>query len=133
MKIVLIVSGTALILFVGVLFRSGRLVSAFRRQLGLSLLSATDANGDKWVLQPASGQKLSRFKDGDTKPGLPLLVRTDVQTKGRNISIGLVIEGQAGEVYQPGATKNGGRVAAPKFKIVDESGNVVGSGPFEYG
>jgi hypothetical protein len=93
----------------------------------------TDENGDKWVLDPVKGQSLSRFKDSSPKPGPPLLVKTDVQTKGRSISIGLVIEGQAGEVYQPGATKNGSRVPAPKFRIIDGSGKVVGSGLFEYG
>jgi len=96
-----------------------------------SSLSATDENGDNWTLglaglpsePPASG----------VKPGVPLSVKADVQGYGKSISIGLIIEGQAGEVYQPGAARNGGRMSPPTFTVCDESGTILGAGSFEYG
>ena len=135
MKIILIVSAVAVLtLLVGALFRAGHSrPPSPRQQAGLFSLSATDDNGDKWALGLGRVPAQWPVNDGSMKRGAPLLVKTDVQTKGRSISIGLVIEGQAGEVYKPGATRNGSRVAAPKFKIVDGSGAIVGSGSFEYG
>ena len=96
-----------------------------------SSLAATDSSGDKWTLGLAGVPPQAR--DGDTKPGAPLSVKADVQGYGRSISIGLRIQGQAGEVYQPGAAKNGRQRPAPTFKVFDESGTVLGSGSFEYG
>ncbi|MGD8500269.1 MAG: hypothetical protein PVJ86_06460 [Phycisphaerales bacterium] len=130
-KTILIVSAVVVI---GVLLQ-GLLSSSrsSRRKLGLPSLSTTDENGNKWVLDPVKGQSVSRFKDSSAKPGPPLLAKADVQTRGRVVSIGLVVKGQAGEAYQPGIIRNGSRVPAPEFKIIDESGKVVGSGRFEYG
>jgi hypothetical protein len=134
-KTVLIVCAVvASVVVIGALFQG--LLSSSRlswQKLGLSSLSMTDGNGHKWVLDPVKGQSRSRIKDSSAKPGPPLLVKADVQTMGRVVSIGLVVEGQAGEVYQPGIIRNGSRVPAPGFKIIDESGKVVGSGRFEYG
>jgi len=104
-----------------------------REQIGLFPLSMEDENGDTWVLNLAKGQSLSGFEDSSEKPGPPLMVRTDVQAAGRQLSIGLIIEGQAGESYQPGVMKNGSIVPPPSFKVTDESGKVVGSGQFHYG
>jgi len=103
-----------------------------RRQMGLSALSMTDANGDKWVLDLAKGQSASGLKDG-AKPGPPLLVKTDVQIRGRNVSIGLIVEGQAGEKYAGGVQKNKRWQPAPGFKIVNEAGKTLTTGRFKYG
>ncbi len=75
------------------------------------------AGGDQWV----------SLADNTGEP------YTDVNGSGSSISIGLIIEGQAGEVYEPGAAKNGRRMPAPKFTVFDESSTVLGSGSFEYG
>ena len=104
-----------------------------RQQLGLSSLSTTDENGDKWVLDLVKGQSLSSLKDSSAKTGPPLLVKTDVQISGRDVSIGLIVEGQAGEKYAGGVQKNGRWQPAPAFNIVSETGKVLTSGRFKYG
>ncbi|MHC4508825.1 MAG: hypothetical protein ACYTAO_07695 [Planctomycetota bacterium] len=133
-KIALIVSVVVLVVAVGVLLRGSFLSSTpSRRQLGLSSLSATDENGDKWVLELVKGQPLSDFRDSSARRGAPLLIKTDVQIVGRDVSIGLIVEGQAGETYVPGVQKNGQWQPAPGLKIVDEAGNTLGTGKFKYG
>ena len=134
-KIVLIVSVAAVLIVVaGVSFRSCRLSSASpRQQLGLSSLSITDENGDKWVLDLAKGQSLSLFKGSGSKTGPPLVVKTDVQTEGSEVSIGLVVEGQAGEKYVGGLKKNEQWQPPPRFKIIDKAGKVLATGVFKYG
>ncbi len=104
-----------------------------RQQPGLSPLSMTDENGDKWILDLARRQSLSSLKDSNAKSGPPLLVKTDVQIRGRNVSISLIVEGQAGEKYIGGVRKNRQRQPAPGFNIVDEAGKVLTSGRFRYG
>ena len=103
-----------------------------RQQMGLSALSMTDASGDKWVLDLDKGQSAYSLKDG-AKPGPPLLVKTDVQISGRDVSIGLIVEGQAGEKYASGVQKNKQWQPPPGFKIVDEAGKTLTSGRFKYG
>jgi hypothetical protein len=104
-----------------------------REKLGLSAQSITDENGDKWVLDLAKGQTTSSIKNSDAKPGPPLIVKTDVQTSGREVSIGLVVEGRAGEKYIGGVKKNGRLQLPPSFQIVDEAGKTLLSGAFKYG
>ncbi|MHC4146929.1 MAG: hypothetical protein ACYSWW_23605 [Planctomycetota bacterium] len=102
-------------------------------QIRFSSLSATDDNGDQWTLNLTGIPSLYGSGGDNIRPGPPLLVKADVYSRSRSISIGLTIRGQAGEVYQPGAAKNGRRVASPRFRILDEAGKVVGTGQFEYG
>lgn len=104
-----------------------------RQELGSSSLSMADENGDKWVLDMVKGPSLSGFKDSSVKPGPPLLVKTDVQISGLDASIGLVIEGKAGEKYIGGAQKNGQMQPAPGLKIVDGTGKTLTTGAFKYG
>lgn len=104
-----------------------------RQELGLSSLSTTDENGDKWILDLVKGQSPSSLKDSSAKTGPPLLVKTDVQISGRNVSLGLIVEGQAGEKYAGGVQKNGQWQPAPAFNIVNEAGKVLNSGRFKYG
>jgi len=104
-----------------------------RQEIGLTSLSVTDDNGDKWVLDLAKGQSLAGLKDSSAKPGPPLLVKTDVQISSSDVSIGLIVEGQAGEKYAGGVQKNGQWQQAPAFSIVDEAGKTLTSGRFKYG
>jgi hypothetical protein len=100
-------------------------------QIRFSSLAATDDNGNNWRLGLRAIPP--QVPEGATDAGEPLLVRADVRGAGRYISIGLVIQGQAGEIYEPGAARNGRLMPAPTFKVFDESGKTVGSGSFEYG
>jgi len=100
-------------------------------EIRFSSLVETDGSGDNWRL----GLKAipPQLPEGATRAGEPLLVKADVRGAGSYISIGLIIQGQAGEVYEPGAARNGRLMPAPTFKIFDESGKELGSGWFEYG
>jgi hypothetical protein len=104
-----------------------------RGKLGLSAQSMTDENGDRWILDLAKGQTTASFKNSDMKPGPPFKVKTDVQLSGREVSIGLVVEGQAGEKYIGGVKKNGRLQLPPSFQIVDGAGKTLTSGAFKYG
>ena len=132
--IVIVSVAVVAVVVIGALLRSiFSSPASSRQQLGLSSLSTTDENGDKWVLDLAKGQSLSGLKDSNAKPGPPLLVKTDVQINGRDVSIGLIVEGQAGEKYAGGVQKNGQWQQAPAFNIVSEAGKVLTSGRFKYG
>jgi hypothetical protein len=133
-KIIIIASAVFAIILIGALvhgiFSSP---ASSRQQLGLSSLSTTDENGNEWVLELAKGQSISSLKDSTAKTGPPLLVKTDVQIKGRDVSIGLVVEGRAGEKYVGGVQKNGQWQPPPAFNIVNEAGKTLASGRFKYG
>ncbi len=101
------------------------------QEIVFSSLAVKDSSGDDWHLALAGVPPQAR--DSGKKPGAPLSVKADVQGHGQSISIGLIIEGQAGEMYGPGAAKNGRKRPAPKFTVFDEAGTVLGSGSFEYG
>jgi len=91
-------------------------------------LRRTDEKGDTWVLESAGG-----LSPG-APAGPPIVVKTDAyRVSERETSIGLILQGQAGEVYRPGAAKNGARVPAPAFRIVNEAGQVIAQGNFSYG
>jgi hypothetical protein len=122
---------TVLAVMMGLIIRSCSTSS--RPRAGLPPLSITDENGDKWVLDPVKGQLLSRFKGSSAKPGPPLLIRTDVQTKGREVFIDLIVEGQAGERYVGGVMKNEQWQPPPKLKILNQAGAVLATGEFKYG
>jgi hypothetical protein len=105
---------------------------------------AKQSNGDKWqIFSYGPWQKLGKIevtKDQTTtiKLGEPLLVKADVDSTrraktGNRISIGFSIVGQAGEKYSSRIKKNNRDTAAPKLKIVDQEGNILASGKFEYG
>ncbi len=120
------------VVVIGVLL-SGSFSDPSREELGLGPQSATDQSGDKWVLELIKGQPVSSFADSSAKPGPPLLVKTDVQISGRDVSIGLIVQGQAGELYVPGVQKNGQWQPEPGLKIVDETGKTLATGKFKYG
>ncbi len=60
--------------------------------------------------------------------GPPFLIKPNVRKSGQLVEIDFAIIGKAGEHY-----RNPRRDSAPKLKIVDETGNVLASGTFEYG
>ncbi len=98
-----------------------------------SSVSRTDANGVAWALDQAGGALLSTEPNAP-KAGPPIIVKTDVQKVGeREMSIGLLLEGQAGEQYRPVVKKNGTAISAPRLRIVNEAGQVLAQDSFQYG
>ena len=61
--------------------------------------------------------------------GPPFLIKTTVSKSNSLVLINLLIIGRAGEHYSPAIMIS----ASPELKIVDEAGNVLASGRFEYG
>ena len=100
----------------------------------LSPLAITDANGLTWSLEPVRGQPLSLINQSGKKPGQPLIIKTNtIKINEQTISIGLVVEGQAGEKYVAGVMKGRSREPQPIFRILDEKGRTLATGRFEYG
>jgi hypothetical protein len=134
-KVVLIGLAIAvLIVIVDLFWLRGKPSSSVIEQAALSPLSLTEENGDKWTLELVRGQPISRISTSSKKPGPPLLVRTNVRKINNNqLSIGITVEGQAGEKYIGGALKNGKREPEPQFIIVNEKERILARGKFEYG
>lgn len=133
-RIVVIASIAAvLVLIIGALLLRSSFSEPSREKLGLDSQSATDQTGDKWTLELIKGQPVSSFADSSAKPGPPLVVKTDVRISGRDVSIGLILQGQAGELYVPGVQKNGQWQPEPGLKVVDETGRILATGKFKYG
>jgi len=65
--------------------------------------------------------------------GPPFLIKPEINKNGSIISINYAIIGQAGEQYQNFISKDNQAVTGAKFKIVDETGDVLKSGSFKYG
>jgi hypothetical protein len=92
-----------------------------------------DGQGHLWSLTLTKGQSFSRLRRMGKESGPPLRVKVDVAQQNRVISLGLVLEGRAGERYNAGIKKNGRVVQPPRYRIVNESGAVLKVGTFEYG
>jgi hypothetical protein len=134
-KIILIgVATAALVVIVGLFWLPSRSSSSKLPNAALSTLSVTDEIGDKWTLDLIKGQPLSRISKSNKKPGPPLVVRTNARKiSNSQFSIGITVEGQAGEKYIGGAVKNGKREPEPQFIIVNEKARILARGKFEYG
>jgi hypothetical protein len=98
-----------------------------------------DTSGHRWIFR--SSREVGRLKDFRIEPGqktsislgAPFSIKTSVEQKDGNALIGFGLEGQAGVLYRPGARKGKATIPAPRFKIIDELGKIIGSGQFEYG
>ena len=94
-------------------------------------------NGDRWQLYSSlnelPGIKVAKGRTVSLKLGPPLIVKADVKRNWDRVTIAPSITGCAGELYSNRVRKNGKSLPAPKLKIVDEAGNVLASGKFEYG
>jgi hypothetical protein len=135
-KVVLTVAGAAVtVLLVVMILRLLRpSAPSVPDDLGLQPLYATDENGARWVIEPTAAQPFARLQESRAAVGLPLTVRADVRRdRADQVSVGLVIEGRAGERYSPQVSKNGRRLPAPELTLVDEAGRAVFKGKFKYG
>lgn len=103
----------------------------------LSLLMKQDSN--TWRIDsrgPWGKLSTIKVKNNNTtvlKLGPPFLIKPKVRKSGSQISIDFAIVGQAGERYEKFALKGNRAVRKAKVRIVDETGNVIASGNFEYG
>ncbi len=111
--------------------------SRLQRPEYLSLSMKQDSN--TWQIDSRGPWgKLSKISvnNNDTtvlKLGPPFLIKPEVRKSGSNVSIDFAIIGQASEQYQNVPKKNNRSVPAAKAKIIDEAGNVLATGKFEYG
>jgi hypothetical protein len=103
-------------------------------------LLRTDKDGGVWAMDRRSGDDpLGRLtipagKRVEVPLGPPLVCKTDVRQSGRQVFIGLTLVGRAGEQYVSRATRVGAAsVRPPSLKVLDEAGNVLATGTFEYG
>ena len=100
---------------------------------------STKQNGQTWQIEclgPWGNLSRIKVKNNETtelRLGPPFLVRPGISRRGSDVSIDYTIIGQAGEHYQSFATKDGGAMPGAKINIIDEAGNVLNSGRFEYG
>ncbi len=94
---------------------------------------------DTWGLEtrgPWGDLSTIRVKSNETtvlKLGPPFQIKTKTLYTGTKVSIDFNIIGKAGEHYRNVITQNNKRAPASKVKIIDEAGNVLASGKFEYG
>ena len=85
------------------------------------------------TLSLLKGQSARNIASADKKPGEPLIVKPEAEINRRNLTVGVTLQGQAGEKYVPGVQKNGQWQNAPTFQLVSETGKVIAAGRFEYG
>ncbi|MFH1717714.1 MAG: hypothetical protein ABIF19_10210 [Planctomycetota bacterium] len=104
-----------------------------------SLKVSMQRDGNTWQLEgngPWGQMSTIRVKNDDTAVlefGPPFTINPKVHGGGPQVSIDLTIVGRAGEQYHNVIIQNGKRIAAPRLEIVDENGNVLTTGRFEYG
>ena len=95
--------------------------------------------GDTWRLEsrgPWGDLSTIRVKSNDTtvlKLGPPFQIKPKVRFNGTKVSIDFNVIGRAGEHYRNMIMQNNKQAPAPKVKIIDEAGNILASGKFEYG
>jgi len=104
-----------------------------------SLRVSMQKDGKTWHIEsngPWGRMSTIKVKNGDTavlELGPPFTIKPKVRNLGPGVAIDLRILGRAGEQYHNVIMQNGKRTAAPKLEIVDEKGNVLTTGRFEYG
>ena len=102
-------------------------------------LNEIDSERNAWTFRSYSDAgSLHDFeiRTGQTtsfKIGPPFSIKTEAKQVADRVSIGLKLEGCAGERYSLPVMKGGKRLPAPTFKIFSESGKVLVPGQFEYG
>ena len=106
-------------------------------------LTERDANGNKWLFDTekarggAGAGELGAFEvhPGETTSfeiGPPFQIKTSMDKKGRDAQIRYYLRGRAGELYVPGAKKNGKEVPEPQFQIMAAGGKTVHSAQFGF-
>jgi len=100
---------------------------------------AIQKGGNEWIINgfgPWGELAKINVKEGQTavlKPGPPFLIKTNLRRRGQNLTIGLLVVGQAGEHYSAQVRTRRGSLPAPRLKIVDEGAKVLASDKFKFG
>jgi hypothetical protein len=100
---------------------------------------AIQKGGNEWIINgfgPWGELAKINVKEGQTavlKPGPPFLIKTNLRRRGQNLTIGLLVVGQAGEHYSAQVRTRRGSLPAPRLKIVDEGAKVLASDKFRFG
>lgn len=104
-------------------------------------LTDRDASGSKWQFT-MDNHGMGALGDFEIQPGrttsfrlgAPFAIKTSMEsTRPNEAAISFSFQGQGGQRYKPGATRNGKTVREPSFKVFDRAGKLVHSGRFEYG
>jgi len=107
-------------------------------------LIETDSDGNKWLFdteRARGGSGAGELGAFEVKPdettafkiGPPFQVKTTTEeSRYGDTQIRFYLEGQAGELYVPGAKKNEKDVPEPQFQIIGETGQTLYSGQFEF-
>ncbi len=102
-------------------------------------LNEIDSERDAWTFRgyrDTASLRDFEIRAGQTttfKIGPPFTIKTEARQIAHRVSIGLKLEGCAGEQYCFPIMKGSRRQPTPTFKIVDESGKVLVSDRFKYG
>ena len=97
------------------------------------VLTATDAQGNKWAMEYLKNQAIEAFLKEPNKPGQPLTLTVKFTPKPPNLLIEPEITGGAGEKYFPGTLKNSQWQEPPKFALTDPNNKLLQEGQFKYG
>ncbi|MHC4119124.1 MAG: hypothetical protein ACYSWO_16645 [Planctomycetota bacterium] len=106
-------------------------------------LTETDSDGNRWLFDTekarggAGAGELGAF---DILPdettvfaiGPPFQIKTSMKKNGKDAWVSFYLEGRAGELYVPGAKKNGKDIPEPQFQIKSVTGQTLYSGQFEF-
>jgi hypothetical protein len=104
-------------------------------------LTEPDSQGNRWTFDTIKARAWEgQLGDFEIRPGQttsfqigpPFQIKTFMKDAGRNALVGFHLEGQAGELYVPGAKKNSVEVPKPQFKIISVAGQTVHTGQFEF-
>jgi hypothetical protein len=104
-------------------------------------LAEKDSEGNRWTFDTIKSRAWAgELGDFEIRPGQttsfrigpPFQVKSFMKDTDRNALVGFHLEGQSGELYVPGAKKNGVEVPVPQFKIISFAGQTVHSGQFEF-
>lgn len=94
--------------------------------------------GDKWQVHCRWSRSVTslQVQEGETVPldfGPPFQFTPQVKRMGHIVSMGLSLTGRGGEKYDIAVQKNGRPLPPPKLSVIDEAGNTLATGQFEYG
>ncbi len=106
-------------------------------------LTRKDSAGNKWLFdteKARGGSGAGELGAFEVRPdettsfeiGPPFQAKTSMKKSGQDAQIRYYLEGRSGELYVPGAKKNGKEVPDPQFQIIAAGGKTVHSAQFGF-